>query len=218
MSNDTPILKPLTGQPSNPLTSCAEDSPVNPSALPASEKEPPMNDGSGLSLYGALAYYDRDTSSLKMCQGCLLPMMDSLLPKSCGTWPRAGTMRSGVVRAREPLAYLMCANESGFLPTPQASDGTFLKVNRSHLVSFKGNSYRHTSHQGIDGNAKMMDIAYKVWGGPLNPIYVEAMMGYPIQHTDCTLLETASSRKSSSGSAGKSLKRTSHREEQDEHE
>src|SRR3990167_8817597 len=104
MSKDTPILQPSDGKKSNPLTSCAEDSPASPSVSLASEKEPPMNDGSGQSLYGALAYYDPATSSLKMCQGCLLPMMDSPLPKSCGTWPRAGTMRSGTCYPLQTLA------------------------------------------------------------------------------------------------------------------
>src|SRR3990167_1110172 len=121
MSDDTPILKPLTGQASNPLTSCAEDSHVNPSVSQGSERERQMNDGYGQSLYGALAYYDPATSSLKMCQGCLLPMMDAPLPKSCVTWPRAGTMRNGIVSQLPPLVPITEGTGFGYLTTPPSS-------------------------------------------------------------------------------------------------
>lgn len=147
------------------------------SPLPASEPALPAPEAaSGASMSDAFAFFDPATCSWRTYQVCLLTQQWDVFSE---TWPRAGMMRNGKASVQEPLVYLMCENESGFLPTPQASDGTFLKVNRAHLCSLKIGSYRHTSHQGIDGNAKMADIAFLVWGGQLNPMYVETMMGFP---------------------------------------
>jgi hypothetical protein len=72
----------------------------------------------------------------------------------------------------------MSDNERGWLPTPQKSDGLFLGIKRP-LALICG-AYRIRSRRSnIDGNAKIADIAWNVWGGPLNPTYVEAMMGFP---------------------------------------
>jgi hypothetical protein len=80
------------------------------------------------------------------------------------------------------LSSLISEIESGYLPTPQASDATFLMIRRP--VYFRGNAYRILSNQNIDGNAKLADIAWNVWDGWLNPRYVEAMMGYQQNWTE----------------------------------
>ena len=124
MSDDTPILKPLTGQASNPLTSCAEDSPASPSVSQASAKEPPMRDGSGLNSCDAFAYFDPVTSSWKMSQACLPLMMDKPVRKSWMIFPNAAICLNGRLYPLPPLELHIYGNESGLWPTPQASVGT----------------------------------------------------------------------------------------------
>lgn len=148
----------------------------------------------GSNISGLFAWFDRDTYSWRTFQACLVT---GWTPYS-QTWPRAGMMRNGIVYRHRISAYHISGNESGYLPTPQASDGLFYMIKRE--VYLRGKNYRILSNQGIDGNAKMADVAWKMWGGPLNPQYVEAMMGYPINHTDLNHSETLSSPKSSNGS------------------
>src|SRR3990167_4677911 len=173
MSKDTPILQPSDGKKSNPLTSSAEDSPASPSVSLASEKEPPMNDGSGQSLYGALAYYDPATSSLKMCQGCLLPMMDSPLPKSCGTWPRAGTMQNGIVYQHAPLTPLITGIDFGLWPTPNRMDGEEMRSGQSLE---KWSSQRIANQHKGQRKQLGLSIAVKAWPRGSIPYNQEEMM------------------------------------------
>lgn len=70
-------------------------------------------------------------------------------------------------------------------PTPRASDGT--KNIRSPAGAAK-----EVARKGITG----VDLSSAVGGGPLNPTWVEWLMGFPIGWTDLPLLETQSSRKS----------------------
>lgn len=142
----------------------------------------------GLNLQESLARYDQSTRSWKTSQICLQENMDFGLAEFSGTWPRSGMMRNGIAYRLRTLVRRTSGSESGFLPTPQASDGTFLKIKRPMML--RGNAYRICSNQGIDGNAKLADIAWNVWGGPLNPEYAEACMMYPIKWTDCTPSET----------------------------
>jgi hypothetical protein len=142
----------------------------------------------GANVLGLLAYISPDTQSLKTLQTCLMGTEDNGSPLFSMIWPRAGMMRSGNVYELAPLDYPINEIEFGYLPTPQKSDGTFLKIRRP--LALKCGAYRITSNQGIDGNAKLADIAWNVWGGQLNPEYVEAMMGYPMMHTALEASET----------------------------
>ena len=208
MSKDTPILQPSDGKKSNPLTSSAEDSPASPSVSLASEKEPPMNDGSGQSLYGALAYYDPATSSLKMCQGCLLLIEDDPLLNSYGTWPRAGTMRNGIVYQQAPLVPLIGETECGLLPTPVKYDATPGGPNNhykglGHMAKHKKlptPTVQDSANNGGPSQYRRNSLPLNaVIGGKLNPMFVEWMMGYPIAWTELQVSATPSSRKSSNG-------------------
>ena len=205
MSDDTPTSKPLTGQASNPLTSCAGDSPAKTCQLQESKQGLMENEvGCGLSMPSAYAHFNRVTSSWKTYQVSLFTQQWDAFSE---TWPRAGMMQNGIACQRETVACLTDEREYGWLPTPQASDGLFLTIKRP--IYFKVGAYRIRSNQGIDGNAKLADIALNLWGGRLNPKYVEAMMGYPLKWTEQESMPSAtpSSRKSSSGSGGKSSKR-----------
>lgn len=124
---DTKTSELFNGKTLKPLILSAAASPASPSASPGNDEDKPMNDGSGPNLFGALAYFDPDTSSLKMCQDSLVPMLDDSLPESFGTWPRAGTMRSGIVSPQVPLVPLTRGIESGLWPTPRAESGVSRK-------------------------------------------------------------------------------------------
>jgi hypothetical protein len=134
--------------------------------------------GCGLKFLGSLAKYDRDTHSWRTSQTLLLETAGDGSAEFSQTWPRSGLMQSGIAYELRPLDTRINEIESGYLPTPQASDGTFRKIRRP--VYLIRNAYRILSNQGIDGNAKLADIAWNVWGGKLNPQYVGAMMGFPM--------------------------------------
>ena len=165
------------------LTLFPVDSRAKTSRLPAIKKASARNGpASGQSYAELLAKYDLDSQLWKTSQTCLQESGDVGLAEYSETWPRSGMMQSGIAYRLPPLALRTSGTESGFLPTPQASDGLFYKIKRPMIL--RGNAYRITSNQGIDGNAKLADIAWNVWGGPLNPEYVEAVMMFPIKWTD----------------------------------
>ncbi len=74
--------------------------------------------GSGESSIASFAYYDHATSSWRTRQGCLFADLDEF----SGTWPRSGTMRSGIAYRRRPLVPLSSVTGSSLWPTPTASD------------------------------------------------------------------------------------------------
>lgn len=64
------------------------------------------------------AIYDPDTCSWRTCQLCLVEGYVAF----SGTWPRSGTMRSGIAYPLPTLARRISEIESGLLPTPTARD------------------------------------------------------------------------------------------------
>ena len=99
-------------------TSSAAGSPARTSASPAAGPDWPANARVfGGSSQGSLGNYDPATSSLKTCQRSLLG--DST--ESLRILPRAGSMRSGIIFQRQPLAPLTGGTASGSLPTPAAT-------------------------------------------------------------------------------------------------
>ena len=111
--------------------------------------------------------------------------------------PRSGWMRDGSRFPHPSSDSLTRESGSGFLPTPAAFQANCSSVKRP--IELRGKAYRIRSNQGIDGNANLQDISQNLWGGALNPVFVEAVMGFPIGWTS---LESAvsvmpSSRKSS---------------------
>lgn len=110
--------------PSEPTTSaappsCAEDSPARTSAQPeAAAVSTPNGPGFGGSTPESFASYDPTSSSWRTAQ---LSLVEGLGEYS-GSWPRSGTMRSGIAYRRRPSAPLTRGTASGLLPTPTASE------------------------------------------------------------------------------------------------
>lgn len=126
--------------------------------------------GCGQNFYGAFAYFDHDTSLLKTCQGSFLP--DS--PMSSVDYPRAGTMRNGVLFQRVPLVPHIHEKECGFWPTPRASDA---KGTKSFHQTVK------VLERGFTHNLSEAVVYRSGKDGRLNPEFAEWLMGYPAGHT-----------------------------------
>jgi hypothetical protein len=99
--------------------SSAAASPVKTSPTPARVPESTANARVfGGSSLGSLGNYDPDTSSLKTSQLSLLGDSTECLR----TLPRAGSMQSGIIFQRRPLAPLTGETGSGLLPTPDTGE------------------------------------------------------------------------------------------------
>lgn len=136
----------------------------------------------GITWQGSFARFDRDSSSWKTPQCSLLEGLDKYLE----TWPRWGTMRSGVCWERLTPEHLTSVTESGSLPgdgrlwmTPKASDGIFA------TPSTTGRTRRMSTHLGTQ-----MKFSVPENGGRPNPDWIEWLMGWPIGWTASQPLET----------------------------
>ena len=72
-----------------------------------------------------LASYDRNTSSWRTSQHCLLAQANGEadgLAEFSETWPSAGMMRNGKTFRRQPWALPIAENVSGLWPTPLKSE------------------------------------------------------------------------------------------------
>lgn len=165
MSDDTPILNKLTGQESNPLTSYVGDSHASPSVSQASEKEPPMHAGSGLSLLDAFAYYDQDSRSWKMSQACLPLIEDMPSAKFSMIWPRAAIALNGIAYQQVPLAPITTGIDFGLWPTPNRMDGMDMRLNQSPCAW----SSQRIAHAN-KGQRKQLGLSMAVKAYPAGPI------------------------------------------------
>ena len=172
---------PLSGSPQMELLpiQSAADSPARTSAQQGTAQ------GSTVSnrVYGAnmpdlLARYDRSTSLWRTSQHCLGGGLDEFSE----TWPRSGTMRSGIAFQLPPLVYLMSEIACGLLPTP--------RKDRAYQA-YSSPGYAPSLTQYLTGKIGRENNGLKP-----NPEFVELMMGFPIGHTELKPSETPSSRKS----------------------
>jgi hypothetical protein len=152
----------------------------------------------------SLAKFDRDTSSWRTPQCLLFEGSESSLE----TWPRSGSMRSGTCYRRPTLAPNTSENASGLWPTPTASLGTkggrvTPRKGRHGGTLIEAVSLRRyptpiandaqkrgdlrSSPQYLAGAAQVLDSEV----GPLNPPWVEWLMGWLIGWTDLQPLATA---------------------------
>ena len=175
--------------------------------------------GSGVNTSEPFAHFDHDTSSWRTSQVCLLTRTWDVYSE---TWPRAGTMRNGIVYQQVPLAPLTGGIESGLWPTPRAHEpgATTVGYGRGLAELVEGKQQRWPTPKSCDwkgggSSQKAIDreeakcnlwgaAAQGTTGGALNPNWVEWLMGYPIGWTDLGDSGTPLCRKSRNGSGGKS--------------
>lgn len=120
LSGGTAEAFPSTGCGKSASTSSPPDSPASRTASPASARAPLTIAGSGHPSPTPFAFWDQPSSSWRMCQGCLLPGLDTF----SGTWPRSGMMQSGQCSAMAPVVLHTAETGSGSWPTPDASVST----------------------------------------------------------------------------------------------
>lgn len=127
-------------------------------------------------------------------------------PEFLGSWPQSGTMQNGVCWERPMSEPHTSENVSGYLlPTPTAHDAH--KPHKSDLTARQGGRslaalvmYPTPTCQDAKNNGSKSQQHRKtpplnaVIGGPLNPEFVEWLMGWPIGWTDCRPLATGKFR------------------------
>ena len=151
------------------------------SSLPASrvslipqqgkEKEKKTKGISGQLQFASYGKWDPDSSCWKTSQG-FYPLIISA--RSLVTWRRQGTMRSGKLYRQHRLEHRTFAKGYGFLPTP------------SKMEAFPW--YNQTLREREESGKQVM-LGHLV-GGPLNPKWIEWLMGFPINWTELHPLET----------------------------
>lgn len=142
----------------SPLTSSVGGSPVKTSALREQEQASKESGADcGESSLESFASYDHDMSLWKTSQLSLLGGSVSFSE----TWPM-GMMRSGIAYQRHRSVPRTLETGSSLWPTP----------------TVKGNYNK----KGL--SAKSGDGLATVAGGPLNPTWVEWLMGFPLGWTD----------------------------------
>ena len=178
------------------LMSFLADFPVRTSAVPAIEQASRAHArDSGRSSHGWFAKLSPTKSEWKTPQTSLLG--DSELFSE--TWPRWGSMRSGVCYLRPTLAHTICVSASGsLLPT--------LTVNGNNNRPYPGKKSGYglataiallptLTTIGLNGGSNSRRATAKrgeppTHLGPLNPDWCEWFMGFPIGWTVFTALET----------------------------
>jgi hypothetical protein len=148
------------------------------SALPAGESglvESAVDCGS--SSTGSLPKSARKSPSSKTSQ----PFALEDWTKCSGASLRSGMMRNGIVYPLPPLVHHTGGIASGLWPTPTSRDWK-------------------SSSMGHQGNARPLS---EHMTGPLNPTWVEWLMGFPLGWTALNALETPSSRKSRKSSVAR---------------
>ena len=160
-----------------------------------------------------LASYDRNTSSWRTSQHCLLAQVNGEadgLAEFSETWPSAGMMRNGKTFRRQPWALPIAESASGLWPTPCKSDQGRTSYNANNRIAqghqedlstavhvrmfptptatmHKGSSPAAlTRKDGQDRSRDRLDhfLQSLEGSGQLNPTWVEWLMGFPTGHTD----------------------------------
>ena len=150
----------------------------------------------------SLAKYDPTTSLWRTHQCSLFGGLESFSE----TWPRWGIMRAGECWALTTSEHLTSETESGFWPTPRATEREGLESGRNRQSPTLSTVVRSPNlwptpcaseaRQGYqdrnNGKKGQESLSTVVQGGPshlvggsLNPTWVEWLMGWPLGWTDC---------------------------------
>jgi len=151
--------------------------------------------GSGRKWLGSLAKFDHDSRSWRTAQRSLLGDSEEFLE----TWPRWGSMRNGECSERTMWAPHMNASASGLWPTPVADDtGSRSKkyAQGGTPLSLAVKIYPTPTTIGMNGGSNSRKAVANrgdepLHIGPLNPEWVEWLMGWPIGWTALEPLEMA---------------------------
>lgn len=178
------------------LTLFLEDFPVRTSAVQVIERESLVKSQDyGANSLGWFAKWSPSTSEWRTPQISLLE--DSELFSE--TWPRWGSMRNGVSYLRPTLAHTICVSASGsLLPT--------LTVNGNYNRPYPGKKSGYglataiellptLTTGGLNGGSNSRRATAKrgeppTHIGPLNPVWAEWFMGFPMGWTELDALET----------------------------
>ena len=87
---------------------------------------------------------------------------------------RSGMMQNGIVYPLEPLVRLTRGTASGYWPTPTARDYKDTAKNWEDLAKYAHKKRLPCSVTAMEKR-----------NGKLNPRWVDWLMGYPVDHTDC---------------------------------
>jgi hypothetical protein len=167
----------------------------------------------GRNTPASLASFDRDTSSWRTFQLCLVEGW----PEFSETWPRSGMMRNGTAYQLEPLAPLTSGIDCGLWPTPTV---VFTRENwtaeqiAERQQQVKAETRAKGKHHTGNGFGLNLAQAARLWptpirrdgrtflgarrspnavgseplviqvGGKLNPPWVAWLMGFPVTWTD----------------------------------
>jgi len=160
-----------------PLTSSAADSHVRTFQLPT-QKEKELEGGgdlaSGENFSDSFANYDQNSSSWRTRQICLTGDSELLSEN----WPRSGIVSNGIAYRLPSFPLPTLEIGHGLWPTPMAWDGmrgpiSIKELNSGdHMITLVTAVRHWTSNEAH---------------GPLNPQFVEWLMGFPIGWTDLSV-------------------------------
>lgn len=137
---------------------------------------------SGPSTPGSFAYYDPGSCSWRTSQGSLFAASD----ESSVTWPLSGTLRSGRVFERAILerhiggaVYSSSPNETW--ATPKAADASGIKRGPKAIALYS--SKPTLTEQMEEWIGRHLPAGTGLDTMALNPLFVEALMGLPLNWT-----------------------------------
>lgn len=158
-----------------PLTLCVQAFPVKTLAPAAPDSALPVSDlDYGENALDWLARYDPATSSWKTSQTSFI---EGLKPFS-ETWPHSGTMRNGKLYRRAPLVRHTHENACSLWPTPNRENGG-RSVPPDAIWTTRTTAYTQAGKK-VQVGLRSALIKWAGERGPVNPQWVEWLMGFPI--------------------------------------
>lgn len=175
----------------------AQAFPVSPSASPEAESAVMTNETCGPRRWTLFATYSLAPFSLKTCQD-LFPA--DTLELSSVTWPRWGSWADGELSEQTTVELRTVENDSGLWPTPVASDtgsrkakysqgGTALSLAVKLWPTPTAGNHKSGGYLAEWGGSGAREAMKKLippeeMFGPLNPEWVEWLMGWSLGWTD----------------------------------
>lgn len=165
--------------------SFAADSLASRYLLPAGVRLNVIRAGSGRISLESFASFDPDSYSWRTCQGFLFEDMEDL---ACSlTLPKWGLMRTGRLYRRAPLVRPISGKGCSLLPTPRKSEGADCPSERrrhtpglSVMAKLIPTATSTDHKRGYSGQAENGRLSPSIAGGPINPAWLEHLMGFPI--------------------------------------